>query len=881
MKKLLFTFAGAAALAALAADPAARTIDTKSDISLVGFESYTADATVIGYNDGGTEGNSLWTATGDDASLVKTYGGDNAAAPSITVPAPFSDGGDKYLALDTNGSELQRDITTTVDADGTYIDTLVQFTPSESAPTGSDLTGAKLAIWLGVVNNVTNLYVQGNYWDFDSAPVGTSQAYALTGKAIEPGTWYRLTVKAIPNILNENSGMSIPAFQIFVDGTDMVLSSSPLSAGFAELLDQSSMYASADIQTAAEASKLVPSIQEEAGQYGATVTLTSVGFKGTGALDDFVVTTIAPDLSAPAIDFTLTWDGVTPVSYTIDGGTPVSLSGETSPFAVPGLVGGETVVFTFTNADGVTKTMTATAADDGDIDSADAVYTWADYLGDAVNGAYEIDNLAELKLFQKGVANTNELTTANTTFKLTADVALDEAWPGIGLPNGKDVYSTAAFNAAAFCGTFDGQNHTISGFQMVGVAGNPAGGSEGLDYCGFFNSTYGATIQNLKIAYAGSLFAADTTASTKESGATFVGVAKNSTLDNLTTVAGTVSCSKGFGGIVGYLTSGTTVQNCTNNLNMTSLANNKCGGIAMITQGGSAVTISNCQNNGTQTTGSSNSEYGAIVGYVGLDVTIADCETTVGRFLKHQGNTVTLQGVNKGDPTVPAYHGAATPGLNFASVDGNVATFVADNALAAGNTYKVLGPSATATYEFAAAGSISFDTNLIQTVTFAITAPGLDLTDATESGVVTYTAAAQSSGADWVDDVTTVTNKTAAEAYSDLADTALANANAAKLTTWAKANNVTFSAAETDAADYVEAFMLNCAPTAAAVEAEKEAFKVNITMGADGTPVVTTPEGKVYNVTPQLKGATSLTGEWTTVSEGSTSYQFYKAVLSL
>ena len=342
---------------------------------------------------------------------------------------------------------------------------------------------------------------------------------------------------------------------------------------------------------------------------------------------------------------------------------------------------------------------------------------------------FEIKSAADLVALQQAVATTPAARAYN--YRQTADIALDVAWPGIGIQNGKDIVAKAEFNNGAFTGTYDGDNHTISNFQMQGG---------GLDYCGFFNSTFGATIKNLKIQYAGALFATDTTATTKESGATFVGVAKNSTLQNLTSLEGTVSCSKGFGGIVGYTTSGTTVDSCTNNINMTSLANNKCGGIAMITQTGAAVTIRNCQNNGTQTTGSSNSEYGAIVGYVGLNTTIADCETTVGRFLKHNNNTVTLQGVNKGDARVASYHGAATPGLNFATVNGNVATFVADNALAAGNTYKVMGPPATATYAFTDPGSISFDEALATATVTA--AEGLVLTTSTSGTVTTYTAAA-------------------------------------------------------------------------------------------------------------------------------------------
>ena len=400
---------------------------------------------------------------------------------------------------------------------------------------------------------------------------------------------------------------------------------------------------------------------------------------------------------------------------------------------------------------------------------------WADVLGDAAqDGAYEIDDLAELKDFQKyvGAVSDGKFATAGLTFRLTANITLDEPWPGIGVQNGKDIYTTADFEAAAFQGTFDGQNHTISGFQMVGG---------GLDYCGFFNSTYGATIQNLKIQYAGSLFAVDTAAnSSTESGATFVGVAKNSTLRNLTTLAGTVSCDKGFGGIVGYLTSGTLVDSCTNNVNMTSLKPNKCGGIAMITQGGSAVTIQNCQNNGSV---AGSGEIGGLVGYIGLDTTITDCEsTTPYKLFQHQGSTVTLSGV-KGNATVESYTGAATPGLNFATVDGNVATFVADGALAAGNTYKVMH-TATANYEFTAAGTISFDTNLVQAVTFAVTAQqgsDLEVTDATENGVVTFTAAVPGPVTPTIDPASEtatveVTAASAEDAIAAVAVTAPANA---------------------------------------------------------------------------------------------------------
>lgn len=141
---------------------------------------------------------------------------------------------------------------------------------------------------------------------------------------------------------------------------------------------------------------------------------------------------------------------------------------------------------------------------------------------------------------------------------------------------------------------------------------------------------------------------------------------------------------------------------------------------------------------------------------------------------------------------------------------------------------------------------------------------------------------AQAAG--WVDDATTVTNQTVAQAYPSLASTALATANAGELTVWAKANSIDFAtaAATIDAAPtlYTEAFLLNCAPVAATVATEKAAFVLDISVAADGTITVSLPAGKHYNGTLQMKGSTDLS-TWDDVSEASSSYKFYKYELSL
>ena len=764
MKKLLFAIAGAASFAALAADP---TTGRTGDISWVGFENYTVDQTVVGDGDDGNSGGTLWSYTGEqggDASLVKTYGGDNATAPTgISFPAPFEGAGDNYLALDTNGAELQRAIPAAgqaIAADGTYIDTLVQFTPSESAPTETDLNGAKLAIWLGVdsENNTTNLMVQGAYYTQENAADPTTfnfagtKAYKLSG-TYQPGTWYRLTVKAYSSLINGFTGQYLPGFVIAVDGQTLASDesatdanaysflTSPMDMGMDELVTP----VTGDNKSLLDNNQFIPSLSVTSMENAPT--LTSVGFKGTGALDDFVVTTEAPDFTPAAIDFSLTWPaGLTAVSYQIGEGEPVAISGD-SPFAVPGLAAGDVVKFIVANADGAQKTLTGTAGTDTGLDATNETFGWPEYLGAAVDGAYEIDDADELVLFQKGVAA--GLTTASTTFKLTDDVTLTAPWPGVGIQNGKDLANgtnethfvdkathIAEYDAGAFKGTFDGQNHTISGFQMQG--GN-------LDYCGFFNSIKDATIQNLKIAYKENKFATDSSSSTSESGATFVGVAKSSTLQNLTTVAGSVpdvTCAKGFGGIVGYHMAGTTVESCTNNINLTSAKTNKAGGISMITQNGTgSAIVRNCQNNGT-TAGNANQK-GGIVGYVGVATTIENCEDTAGStpsILHNQGQTVTISGVNKAPAGVASYttsNNNPIDGLDFATVDGTVATFVKSADMELSGTYKVMGPKAA--YEFAAAGSITFDESLATPTVTAAT--GFKVTSAGE-GTVTYTAAA-------------------------------------------------------------------------------------------------------------------------------------------
>lgn len=117
----------------------------------------------------------------------------------------------------------------------------------------------------------------------------------------------------------------------------------------------------------------------------------------------------------------------------------------------------------------------------------------------------------------------------------------------------------------------------------------------------------------------------------------------------------------------------------------------------------------------------------------------------------------------------------------------------------------------------------------------------------------------------------------ASDEYPALAGTLLANANAQKLTIWAKANSVDFNDAKSATTTMVDAYLLNCAATAEAVAAAQAAFKATITV--DGSTItVTAPSG--YNVTPQMQGSNDLS-TWTPINAASSTYKFYKYTLSL
>ena len=308
-KELTFALACASTFALFAVD-----ITPKAD-----FELYDVDAPVAGIPD--PNGALHWIYMGasgsEDGSKVQAY-------------EQTTQYGSKYLSLSTEGGTLWRSLSSenanaegtlgdaqAIPPDGLYIDTMVQFTPTEDG--GEPNTdGDKLAIWLNVDSSggapVTNLMVKAGAYDAQGTL--SSKSFVLAGATVEAGIWYRLTVEAIDDVCIAGNPFAdfykMPAFVIKLNKATLASAESAFNASFVQQLKESAVI-SPETANDIGAGRVFPSLV--AGTPGQPSTLQAVGFKGSGALDNLAITDEDPLASGGDPTFEVDWgkDTVTAV----------------------------------------------------------------------------------------------------------------------------------------------------------------------------------------------------------------------------------------------------------------------------------------------------------------------------------------------------------------------------------------------------------------------------------------------------------------------------------------------------------------------------------------------------------------------------------------
>lgn len=190
-----------------------------------------------------------------------------------------------------------------------------------------------------------------------------------------------------------------------------------------------------------------------------------------------------------------------------------------------------------------------------------------------------IHNTEEMTLLAQNVNGGN--TYSGYTFLLARDLVYDINTANRYTPIGNS-------NSKYFAGTFDGQNHTISGINLNGS------GRQGL-----FGSVSGGTIKNLKLT------------------------------------SSTINCTSNSyaGGIIACVDNdnGVTIENCHVSESVTIKSENSSGGIVGKTDKGD-ISITGCSSGAKVSTGSSNACVGGIIGQCGNEngssitkVNIAGC----------------------------------------------------------------------------------------------------------------------------------------------------------------------------------------------------------------------------------------------------------------
>lgn len=329
MKKLMITLSAAALATSVFADEGTPTMYQETE----GFETYAAETVITNATavDGGST--MLWySASVDETGTVKAY----AEADETR--------GEKYLNVETttgtplyrklvahNAGDLVNQDSHRVDiGDGIYVDTYVQFTASEEAPT--EIADSKLVVWVKeTVDEATgtstkDLMVMAGQLNASGVPTATN--FVINTTDMNLTGWHRLTIRAM--VARDDAQNSIAAFTLFLDGVQLAAKAIQVPGtpavyeedgetikeeAVADVTYETLMGAYAYANLSAEAQKFYRNKQlfyslVGTDQSGIVKKISAVGFDGSGQIDNVTVTTTAraPQFAKGAYYFTITWE---------------------------------------------------------------------------------------------------------------------------------------------------------------------------------------------------------------------------------------------------------------------------------------------------------------------------------------------------------------------------------------------------------------------------------------------------------------------------------------------------------------------------------------------------------------------------------------------
>lgn len=322
----------------------------------VWFGAAADDTAILAYEDNVPSGsNKFPTKNGEATTVGSKYLKVSNSSTLWRMLQAYSWQDEKPTKFPTTGAVAVPDGVSGVPYNGgLFVDTLVQFTPSEDPPTVEE--GSKLIVWMNT-NGV--LCVTANALSLNEGAFVNTRTDYETGTKVSTNTWYRLTVSAFNDVCycgeGDGSSLTLHGFSVYIDGSAVVASEPTVSAeALAVPLQDTTFFEFwcwPRVLTLINEKKFFPSLDYE----NKVASLSAVGFKGEGLVDDLLVSNVdpLPPGQVSGIDFTLTWDSdVSAVWYSLDGGTTKTpATSGTSVQVADAVAGTSEVIFGGTAAD--------------------------------------------------------------------------------------------------------------------------------------------------------------------------------------------------------------------------------------------------------------------------------------------------------------------------------------------------------------------------------------------------------------------------------------------------------------------------------------------------------------------------------------------------
>lgn len=343
MKTLKFMLAAATAIG-LASASQAGTFSGSTD-----FENYTSDTPLTNAAPNAAELGLWWFPAGaedGDYTVVSDVG--NSEKRSWGMKAEFTDQPANALKLEGGTDPLLRKVSNgAAVSPSVYIDMLVKFTLTPSNDTVQVDSDDKLLIYLKEqADGSKKLVALASY--YSGLETKKDREFVLSS-TVDTNVWYRLTVKTVGNVFADGFNPN-GAFVVSIDGVDC--QSDP--AINVEDQDLPNAIGEDYLDDLADGKMLLSRVQN-------IITVSYVGFAGSGMVDDLLITTFNPETTL--IDFTLgladpteAGFGSGSVEFTTTSGRAGILTGTLRTFKLPE---NDNLTLSYTTVDGYAYSWTS------------------------------------------------------------------------------------------------------------------------------------------------------------------------------------------------------------------------------------------------------------------------------------------------------------------------------------------------------------------------------------------------------------------------------------------------------------------------------------------------------------------------------------------